>query len=201
MKREDVKAVIPGITEEQLQKIMDLHSDDIGTHKQSIDTLKAERDAARTQLADANKKLEGYDPDWKSKAAEAEKKAGQQIAALKADYAAEHAAAGLKFSSAAARKAFLADLNAKKLLTQQENYSHYDEIKASYEEAKAIIHSWQDKDVNNHIGMDENVIYCDYELNPETTEGLSPAENDNNPTMEIYGEEDELLYANMEDEI
>lgn len=28
-------------------------------------------------------------------------------------------------------------LNAKKLLTQQENYSHYDEIKASYEEAKA----------------------------------------------------------------
>lgn len=40
---------------------------------------------------------------------------------------------------------------------------------------------------NSHIGMDENVIYCDYELNPETVEGLSPAENDNNPTMEIYG--------------
>ena len=55
--------------------------------------------------------------------------------------------------------------------------------------------------MNSHIGMDENVIYCDYELNPETAEGLSPAENDNNPTMEIYGEEDELLYANMEDGI
>ena len=66
-------------------------------------------------------------------------------------------------------------------------------IKAnSYEEAKSIILSWEDKDVNSHI---------DYELNPETVEGLSPAENDNNPTMEIYGEEDELLYANMEDGI
>jgi hypothetical protein len=54
--------------------------------------------------------------------------------------------------------------------------------------------------VNSHIGMDENVIYCDYELNPETVEGLSPAENDNNPTMEIYGRDDELFYHNMLDE-
>lgn len=62
MKREDVKGIVPDITEEQLQQIMDLHSGDIGSHKQSIDTLTAERDAAREQLADANKKLEGYDP-------------------------------------------------------------------------------------------------------------------------------------------
>ena len=133
MKREDVKGIVPDITEEQLQQIMDLHSGDIGNHKQSIDTLKAERDAARTQLADANKKLEGYDPDWKSKAAEAEKKAGQQIAALKADYAAEHAAAGLKFSSAAARKAFLADLNAKKLPLQDDgSLLGFDDFVKSY---------------------------------------------------------------------
>ena len=60
-------------------------------------------------------------------------------------------------------------------------------IKAnSYEEAKSIILSWEDKDVNSHIGMDENVIYCDYELN--------------NPTMEIYGRDDELFYHNMLDE-
>ena len=52
-------------------------------------------------------------------------------------------------------------------------------IKAnSYEEAKSIILSWEEKDVNSHIGMDENVIYCDYELNPDTVEGLSPAENE-----------------------
>lgn len=120
MKREDVKAIIPGITEEQLQQLMDLHSDDIGTHKQSIDTLKAERDAARTQLADANKKLEGYDPEWKTKAEQAQQKAAAQVSALKADYAAENAAAGLKFSSASAKKAFLADLKAKGLALQDD---------------------------------------------------------------------------------
>ena len=71
-------------------------------------------------------------------------------------------------------------------------------IKAnSYEEAKAIILSWKDKDVNSRIGIDKDIVYFDYELNPETVEGLSPSENGNNPTMEIYGEADELLYDNM----
>lgn len=36
MKREDVKGIVPNITEEQLQQIMDLHSSDIGSHKQSM---------------------------------------------------------------------------------------------------------------------------------------------------------------------
>ena len=120
MKREEVKGIVPNITEEQLQQIMDLHSSDIGIHKQSIDSLKAERDAARTQLADANKKLEGYDPEWKQKAADAEQKAAAQVSALKADYAAENAAAGLKFSSVSAENAFLADLKAKGLTLQDD---------------------------------------------------------------------------------
>ena len=113
MKREDVKGIVPNITEEQLQQIMDLHSSDIGSHKQSIDTLKAERDAARTQLADANKKLEGYDPEWKTKADQARQQAEQQVAEMKAGYAATSAASSLKFTSDSAKKAFLADLNAR----------------------------------------------------------------------------------------
>lgn len=133
MKREDVKGIVPSITEEQLQQIMDLHSSDIGSHKQSIDTLKAERDAARTQLADANKKLEGYDPEWKQKAADAEQEAAAQVSALKADYAAENAAAGLKFSSASAKKAFLADLKAKGLTLQDDGtLLGFDDYVASY---------------------------------------------------------------------
>lgn len=133
MKREDVKAIIPGITEEQLQQLMDLHSDDIGTHKQSIDTLKAERNAARTQLADANKKLEGYDPEWKTKADQARQQAEQQVAEMKAGYAATSAASSLKFTSDSAKKAFLADLNAKKLPLQDDGtlLGFYDYV-ASY---------------------------------------------------------------------
>lgn len=133
MKREDVKAVIPGITEEQLQKIMDLHSDDIGTHKQSIETLTAERDAARSQLADANKKLEGYDPEWKTKAEQAQQQADQKVAEMKAGYAATSAASSLKFTSDSAKKAFLADLNAKKLPLQDDGtLLGFDDYVASY---------------------------------------------------------------------
>ncbi len=118
MKREDLKEF--NLTDEQVQKIMDLHGADLERQKQTITTLTTERDAARTQLADANKKLEGYDPEWKTKAEQAEQKAAAQVSALKADYAAENAAAGLKFSSASAKKAFLADLKAKGLTLQDD---------------------------------------------------------------------------------
>lgn len=135
MKREDVKAIIPGITEEQLQQLMDLHSDDIGTHKQSIDTLKAERDAARTQLADANKKLEGYDPEWKTKADQARQQADQKVAEMKAGYAATSAASSLKFTSESAKKAFLADLTAKKLTLQDDGtLLGFDDFVKSYKQ-------------------------------------------------------------------
>ena len=136
MKREDVKGIVPNITEEQLQQIMDLHSSDIGSHKQSIDTLKAERDAARTQLADANKKLEGYDPEWKTKADQARQQAEQQVAEMKAGYAATSAASSLKFTSDSAKKAFLADLNAKKLPLQDDGtLLGFDDYVASYKKS------------------------------------------------------------------
>lgn len=118
MKREDLREF--NLTDEQVQKIMDLHGADLERQKQSITTLTAERDAAREQLGEANKKLEGYDPDWKQKAADAEQEAAAQVSALKADYAAENAAAGLKFSSTSAKKAFLADLKAKGLALQDD---------------------------------------------------------------------------------
>ena len=136
MKREDVKGIVPDITEEQLQQIMDLHSGDIGSHKQSIATLTAERDAAREQLREANKKLEGYDPEWKTKADQARQQAEQQVAEMKAGYAATIAASSLKFTSDSAKKAFLADLNAKKLPLQDDGtLLGFDEYVASYKKS------------------------------------------------------------------
>lgn len=133
MKREDVKAIIPGITEEQLQQIMDLHSGDIGAHKQSIETLKAERDAARGQLDEANQKLEGYDPEWKTKAEQARQQAEQQVGELKRQYAATRAADGLTFTSESAKRQFLADLAAKKLPVQDDGTMlGFDDYVASY---------------------------------------------------------------------
>lgn len=118
MKTDELKAL--GLSDDQAQRVFALHGEDVNGLKTTIATLTAERDTARTGLGEANKKLEGYDPDWKQKAADAEQKAAAQVSALKADYAAENAAAGLKFSSVSAKKAFLADLKAKGLTLQDD---------------------------------------------------------------------------------
>ena len=71
MKREDLKAF--NLSDEDVQKIMDLHGADIEKQKRSIETLTAERDDFKSRLEEANGKLEGYDPEWKTKAEQAQK--------------------------------------------------------------------------------------------------------------------------------
>ena len=71
MKREDVSKIIPDITQEQLDSIMNLHGADITAKANEITTLKAEKATLTEQLNTANGKLEGYDPEWKAKAEQA----------------------------------------------------------------------------------------------------------------------------------
>lgn len=118
MKTEDLKAL--GLSDEQVQRVFAMNGEEMNGLKASVATLTAERDTARTSLADANKKLEGYDPEWKAKAAQAQQQADKQVAELKAGYAADSAASGLKFTSDSAKKAFLSDLKAKKLPLQDD---------------------------------------------------------------------------------
>ena len=134
MKTEDLKAL--GLTDEQVQRVFAMNGEEMNGLKANVDTLKAERDAARTQLADANKKLEGYDPEWKTKADQARQQAEQQVAEMKAGYAATSAASSLKFTSDSAKKAFLADLNAKKLPLQDDGtLLGFDDYVASYKKS------------------------------------------------------------------
>lgn len=135
MKREEVKGIIPGITDEQLQQVMDLHGADIERQKQTIATLTTERDTARSQLGEANTKLEGYDPDWKSKAEKAEKDAKAQVEELQHDFAAQTAAAGVKFSSESAKRAFLSDLKSKKLPLQDGKLLGFEDYLKNYQQA------------------------------------------------------------------
>ena len=67
MKREDVSKIIPGITSDQLDSIMNLHGADITAKVNEITTLKAEKTTLTEQLSTANSKLEGYDQEWKAK--------------------------------------------------------------------------------------------------------------------------------------
>lgn len=135
MKREDVKGIVPGISEEQLQQLMDAAGADIEGHKQTIATLTAQRDGYKDQLAAANAKLEGYDPEWKAKAAQAQTEADARVAQIEASHAAEQAVAGLRFSSESAKKAFLADLAAKKLPVQEGKLLGFDGFAKAYKAA------------------------------------------------------------------
>lgn len=131
MKTEDLKAL--GLSDEQVQRVFAMNGEEMNGLKASVATLTAERDTARTSLADANKKLEGYDPEWKAKAAQAQQQADKQVAELKAGYAADSAASGLKFTSDSAKKAFLSDLKAKNLPLQDDGtLLGFDDYVASY---------------------------------------------------------------------
>ena len=87
MKREDVSKIIPGITSDQLDSIMNLHGADITAKVNEITTLKAEKTTLTEQLSTANSKLEGYDPEWKAKAQQMQQEANQKVEAVRFDYA------------------------------------------------------------------------------------------------------------------
>ncbi len=109
MKTEDLKAL--GLNDDQVQKVFAMNGTDMNDLKQQVATLTTERDAARTQLAEAD----------------------QKVAEMKAGYAATSAASSLKFTSDSAKKAFLADLNAKKLPLQDDGtLLGFDDYVASY---------------------------------------------------------------------
>lgn len=130
MKTEDLKAL--GLSDEQVQRVFAMNGEEMNGLKASVATLTAERDTARTSLADANKKLEGYDPEWRAKAEKAENDAKEQVAALQNDFAAQAAISAVKFSSESAKKAFLSDLKAKNLPLQEGKLLGFDDYLANY---------------------------------------------------------------------
>ena len=58
MKTEELKAL--GLNDEQVQRVFAMNGADVNREKQAAETAKAERDAMRTQLDEANTKLTGY---------------------------------------------------------------------------------------------------------------------------------------------
>lgn len=131
MKREEIREKIPDITDEQLEWLMA----ETGRSIQSLAAVTAERDGLARQLDAANAKLEGYEPDWKTQVEAARQATAAQIAEMESGYAAERAVSGLKFSSESAKKAFLADLTAKKLPLQDGKLLGFEEFAERYKEA------------------------------------------------------------------
>lgn len=106
MKREDLTAL--GITDKDaVDKIMGMYGDEVTKLQNSITTLTTDRDGLKTQLGEANTKLSGYDPDWKTKADTAAQDAQKKVDTLKFDYALDGALKGAKARDVVAVKAHL----------------------------------------------------------------------------------------------
>ena len=96
----------------------------------TIATLTTERDGLKTQLSDANAAIQSYKDmniegikqsaaDWETKYNTDTQALKDQLERTKYGYAVENAVGNLKFTSESAKKAFLADLTAKKLPIQE----------------------------------------------------------------------------------
>lgn len=146
MKREDIKNLLPDISKETLDAIIDLHSADVGAHKQNVTALTAERDQLKNQLEEANKQIQSYKgmdiegikraaADWEAKHAADTKALQEQLDAATYGFGVERAVTGLKFSSTAARNQFISDLTAKKLPLQEGKLLGLEDYVKTYRES------------------------------------------------------------------
>lgn len=72
---------------------------------------------------------------------------------------------------------------------------HFSVEAESYEEAVAIVHSWNCEDVSSII--DSRLRYEEWEALRDTSERLFPEENDGFPTMEIFNQDGESIMTNV----
>ncbi|MBS7225377.1 MAG: phage scaffolding protein [Clostridiaceae bacterium] len=114
--------------------------------KEKFDTLQTERDGLKTQLETANTTIQSYKDmdiegikqsaaDWESKYNTDTQALRDKISGMEYDHTVESAVAGMKFTSMAAKKAFVSDLTAKKLTVQDGKLLGLDDFVKTYKEA------------------------------------------------------------------
>lgn len=114
--------------------------------KDKFDAMQTERDGLRTQLRTANTTIQSYKDmdidgirravtDWETKYNTDTQALKQQLEAQSYAHTVEGAVSGMKFSSEAAKKAFVADLTAKKLPAQDGKLLGLDDYVKVYKEA------------------------------------------------------------------
>lgn len=94
MKTEEL--ITLGLTKEQADQVFALHGKEINAEKGKYDALKLQYDTQGTQLTEANKKLEGYDPNWKTTVADAQRQAQEKLDAYLFDAAVKSALTAAK---------------------------------------------------------------------------------------------------------
>ena len=113
--------------------------------KDKFDAMQTERDTLKTQLETANTTIKSYTDmdidgikqsakDWETKYNTDTQKLRDKLADMEYGHTVETAVSGLKFTSAAAKKAFVADLTAKKLTVQDGKLLGLDDFVNDYKQ-------------------------------------------------------------------
>lgn len=149
MKREFLKGLDLGngthLPDETVETIMTEYGKTEANLQNTITALTTERDGLQTQLTDANAAIQSYkDMDidgikqsaanWETKYNTDTQALRDQLDATKYGYAVEQAITGMKFTSDSAKKAFTADLTAKKLPIQDGKLLGLEDFTKSYKE-------------------------------------------------------------------
>lgn len=150
MKRDYLKNLDIGggahLSDELIEQIMAEDGKAKSELQNTINTLTAERDGLKTQLSDANTAIQSYKDmdidgikkaaaDWETKYNTDTQALKDQLESTKYGYAVENAVGSLKFTSESAKKAFLADLTAKKLPIQEGKLLGLEDFTKDYKEA------------------------------------------------------------------
>ena len=123
MKKEELLSI--GLTEEQADKVFAMNGKDIEKHKKAAEDAKADKEAVEKQLADRDKDIE----DLQGRYTKETEDYKAQLASRDYADAMNRAitANGVKFSSKAAEKAYLADLKEKHLELKDGELTGFDE--------------------------------------------------------------------------
>lgn len=146
MTRDFIKGLFPDVTDDILKQILDENGNDIGGLKSQIKTLETERDGLKKQLDEANKSIQSYKDmdidgikksaaDWQAKYNTDTKALQDKLDAQAYGYAVEGIVAKEKFSSQAAKKAFVSELTSKGLKLEDGKLLGYDEFLKGYKES------------------------------------------------------------------
>lgn len=147
MKRDFLKGLDLGngaaLPDEAVEAIMAEYGKTETKLQSTITSLTQERDGLQAQLSEANTTIQGYKDmniegiqqsvqDWETKYNTDTKALQEQLETTRKTYAAEQSVSGMKFTSDAAKKAYISDLLAKNLPLQDGKFLGQDEFTADY---------------------------------------------------------------------
>ena len=139
MKRDELKSIIPDITDDQVNQLMAIHGADIERHKQQLATLTAELDEAKGKYHETADRLAGLDAEYKAKAEAAEQAAAEKLDGMQREFefqsAAMMAMSEIKFTSKSAKKTFMRELRVRYFPIQEGKIIGFDEFFAEARQA------------------------------------------------------------------